>query len=204
MGVVETARGYIGKVQYVFGANDLDNGVADCSAFVQSVFAKHGYKLGRNTNAQWQQGTQISKDNLQVGDLVFFHSTYKNNHKDNVSHVGIYSGGGKFIHCSGGKGVVESDLSSSYYVEHWLGARRIDGASSPDTGDNIFTSITGSDSAGTGASDSGAGGLSSDSFFSNGVTWWGDIVVIVVCVLLVIGGAGLLAIGVKTQVIDKV
>lgn len=184
MGVVETARGYIGKVQYVFGANDLDNGVADCSSFVQSVFAQNGYTLGRNTESQWGQGTEISKDMLQAGDLVFFQGTYNSGHKDNVSHVGIYSGNGKFIHCSSTKGVVESDLNSSYYTSHWLGARRIDGASSASS-----------------ASSGSSGNISNS---GNGVTWWGDIVVIVLCVLLIIGGLGSLMIGVKTQIIDKI
>jgi hypothetical protein len=42
-----------------------------------------------------------------------------------VTHVGIYAGNGKFIHCSSSSGVKESDLNGSYYVEHWLCGRRI-------------------------------------------------------------------------------
>lgn len=179
MGIVSTAREYIGKVRYVFGADDLDGGQADCSSFTQTVFEKNGIDIGRNTEAQWTgQGTKVDKDNLQLGDLVFFKNTYNSNHTDGVSHVGIYTGNGKFIHCSSSKGVVESSLDSSYYQEHYLGAKRIDGVNEIETEE--FVSQTSNN------------GL--------GLKWWGDIVKVVLAGLLIVAGVVLFVLGVKDQV----
>lgn len=123
--IVETAKQYIGKVKYVFGANNVDGGKADCSSFVQTIYAKHGIKIGRDTNAQWQQGVPVGLGDIKEGDLIFFKDTYKSDNKDGVSHVGIYAGKDEMIHCSSGaKGVVLASLSSEYFMEHYLGVRR--------------------------------------------------------------------------------
>jgi cell wall-associated NlpC family hydrolase len=88
---------------------------------VQYVFNQHGITLPRTTTEQYRIGTYVNKSNLKVGDLVFLQNTYR----EGVSHVGIYVGDGKMIHASSSKGVVISDLSTSYYVKHYYGARRI-------------------------------------------------------------------------------
>lgn len=138
MGIVETAKSYIGKVSYVFGADSVDNGVADCSSFTQAVFKKNGLNIGRNTEAQWGKGTAVKKDDLKAGDLVFFRDTYPSGYKDGVSHVGIYIGGGEFIHNSSNKGVTTSKLDNSYYKSHYLGAKRI----TPNGGSTLNPRIT--------------------------------------------------------------
>lgn len=125
MGVIETAQGFIGKIKYVFGSENIEGGTGDCSAFTQYVFGKNGVSLGRNTESQWLNGEPVNEP--QRGDLVFFSGTYDSNYKDGVSHVGIYEGGGNFIHLSSG-GVKESSLNSSYYSSHYLGARRYSGS----------------------------------------------------------------------------
>ena len=176
MGVIDTAKSYIGKVQYFFGADDVDGGRGDCSSFTQTVFEKNGVDIGRDTNEQWQTGADVNRDDLQAGDLVFFKDTYKNDHKDGVSHVGIYEGNGQFIHLSS-KGVTESNLSSEYWTEHYLGAKRIDGVS---------------------VEDSSADGDTAES--SAGLTWWGDIVKVVLITLLAVGGVGSLALAIKTSI----
>ena len=120
MGVVDTATKYIGKVKYVFGADNLDGGTSDCSAFTKTVFEKNGFSIGRTTDAQWKQGQKIERDDLQSGDLVFFKNTYNSGYTDGVSHVGIYIGEDQFIHCSSSGGVMVSDLNNSYYKNHYL------------------------------------------------------------------------------------
>lgn len=127
MDIVEIAKNYIGKVSYVFGADNLDGGEADCSSFTEGVYKKAGYDIGGNTNAQWTNpaATNVEKEDLQAGDLVFFANTYNSGYTDNVSHVGIYEGNDTFIHCSSaGGGVIESSLSTVYYSNHYLGAKR--------------------------------------------------------------------------------
>ena len=163
MGVVETAQEYLGKVEYVFGADDIPGGKGDCSSFTQYVFKQNGVNIGRDTESQWGQGKTVSKANLQPGDLVFFQGTYENNHKDNVSHVGISLGGDSFIHL-GGSGVVTASLSSEYWTEHWLGAKRIE-------------SVTGSD-----------GSEGSGTAADWGLEWWGDVVVVCCIVIMIIIG----------------
>lgn len=126
MSIVSIAKSYIGKCDYTWGGTNLDSGKVDCSGYTQKVYEKAGVSIGRDTNAQWTgDGLNVSKEDLQPGDLVFFHSTYDSNHVDNVSHVGIYTGNGMFVHCSSSAdNVVESSLNSSYYQSHYLGAKR--------------------------------------------------------------------------------
>ena len=127
--VVDTAKQYVGKVSYQFGANNVPGGIADCSSFVQYVYAQHGIQIGRTTNAQLTSGlvTRVSQDQLQPGDLVFFKNTYNSGYTDGVSHVGIYIGNGQFVENNSSKGVTVSNLSDSYYQNHWLTGGRVSG-----------------------------------------------------------------------------
>lgn len=93
----------------------------DCSGFVQYVMMQSGISLPRTTSEQVTVGKAISKGELQIGDLVFLQNTYRTD----VSHVGIYIGDGKMIHASSSKGVTVSDLSTSYYTQHYHSSRRI-------------------------------------------------------------------------------
>lgn len=117
--VVTTAQKYLG-VPYVWGGKSPSG--FDCSGFVYYVFNQAGYPLSRSMTYQYKAGTPVSKDELQPGDIVFFQNTYTTG----MSHVGIYTGNGMFIHApSTGKTVSYADLNSSYYVNHWYGAVRI-------------------------------------------------------------------------------
>jgi cell wall-associated NlpC family hydrolase len=104
---------------YVWGGTTLEG--FDCSGFVQYVMNQNGISLPRTTTEQYKVGTFVSKSDLQPGDLVFLQNTYR----AGISHVGIYIGDGKMIHASSSKGVVTSDLSTSYYTKHYYGARRV-------------------------------------------------------------------------------
>ena len=113
-GVVGIAMQYLG-VPYVWGGATPAG--FDCSGFVQYVYAQVGVSLPHQAAAQWNYGTPISEDQLEPGDLVFF---------DGLGHVGIYIGGGQFIHAPHTGDVVKiSSLSDSWYSATYVGARRI-------------------------------------------------------------------------------
>ncbi|WP_462350088.1 C40 family peptidase [Eubacterium ventriosum] len=86
----DEATNYLG-LKYVWGGASLTKG-ADCSGFTQQIYKKFGVSLPHHAADQAKMGTKItSKSDLQAGDLVFFGS------KNNITHVGIYGGDGKFI-----------------------------------------------------------------------------------------------------------
>lgn len=86
----DEATNYLG-LKYVWGGASLTKG-ADCSGFTQQIYKKFGVSLPHHAADQAKMGTKItSKSDLQAGDLLFFGS------KNNITHVGIYGGDGKFI-----------------------------------------------------------------------------------------------------------
>jgi cell wall-associated NlpC family hydrolase len=91
----------------------------DCSALVQNVFSDtFRLELPRSTGEQVRQGVAISRDELQVGDLVFFRPPGA------YDHVGIYVGEGYFLHASTSRGVMLSRLDNRYWQRHYWQARR--------------------------------------------------------------------------------
>jgi hypothetical protein len=129
--IVDLARKSLG-VQYVWGGNSLTSGI-DCSGLVQQVYAKFGIELPRVTYNQINVGASVQPNKLRPGDLVFFDTDRSKNGPD---HVGIYMGGGKFIHAPRpGQGVKISSLAEGYYMDRWMGGRRVAGvSSSPSSG----------------------------------------------------------------------
>ena len=117
--IVAIAKECLG-VPYVWGGSSMSG--FDCSGLVYYVLKTLGYSPARSTGDQYKMGTYVEKADLEPGDLVFFANTYK----AGISHVGIYTGNGKFIHApSSGDVVKYSSLTSGYYAEHYYGARRI-------------------------------------------------------------------------------
>lgn len=114
--IVAFSKQYVG-VPYKWGGTTPKG--FDCSGFVTYVYREFGVSLPRTAEEQYQRGKKVSKDDLAVGDLVFF-ATYKKT----ASHAGIYIGNDKFIHASSNKGVIISDLDESYWRKAYLGARR--------------------------------------------------------------------------------
>ena len=91
---------------YVYGGTSLTNG-ADCSGFVQSVFANFGIGLSRTAASQASGGTSVSFDSLQAGDLLFYSSS------GSVDHVALYIGGGQIVHAANSaSGII---ISNAYY-----------------------------------------------------------------------------------------
>lgn len=125
--IVNYLKQFIGT-DYVWGGNDLRKGV-DCSGLMQQGFAHFGIKLNRTTYDQIGQGQAVSIKGLRAGDLVFFDTDPKTAGPD---HVGIYMGNGKMLHAPRpGKGVEVTDMTSGYYVDRFMGGRRIAGVVTP-------------------------------------------------------------------------
>ncbi|MGI6778087.1 MAG: SH3 domain-containing protein [Acetivibrionales bacterium] len=118
--LIEFASKYQG-VKYVWGGESPSG--FDCSGFVLYVFKEFGVSLPHNADLQSKKGTWIKREDLRPGDAVFFDTNGGNN---DISHVGIYIGNGKFIHASSsrnGRYVKISDLSG-YYSQAYMTARR--------------------------------------------------------------------------------
>ena len=118
--LTDYAKSFAGKVKYVFGGNNVENGELDCSSYIQTVYKKAGVELPRTTQEQAKSGTYVKPENAKEGDMVMFQNTYTNG----ISHVGYYLGDGKVLHNSS-NGITISDLTSGYYAEHFSQFRRV-------------------------------------------------------------------------------
>jgi peptidoglycan DL-endopeptidase CwlO len=113
--VVSIALQYLG-IPYVWGGGSPSTGF-DCSGLVQYVYAQVGVYLPHHAASQFAYGTPVSMEQLEPGDLVFFNG---------LSHVGIYIGGGEFVHAPHTGDVVKiSSLYESWYAGTWDGGRRL-------------------------------------------------------------------------------
>jgi peptidoglycan DL-endopeptidase CwlO len=111
--VVSIALQYLG-VPYVWGGASPSG--FDCSGLTMYAYAKVGVYLPHNAAMQYGMGTPVSRSQLAPGDLVFF---------SGLSHVGMYIGGGRFVHAPHTGDVVKiSSLSEYWYSATYVGARR--------------------------------------------------------------------------------
>lgn len=108
-------------VRYRFGGNTPETGL-DCSGFVKLVFERSiGLVLPRNTTGLSTAGREITVDELQAGDLVFYNTLRRP-----FSHVGIYLGNGKFVHAPSTGGYVRTEvMDTHYWKQRFNGARRV-------------------------------------------------------------------------------
>ncbi|WP_251318449.1 SH3 domain-containing C40 family peptidase [Flintibacter muris] len=107
--------------RYVYGGASPSG--FDCSGFTSYVYKQFGYSLNRSASDQLDNGTPVSRGELQPGDLVIFK---KGNSSKRATHVGLYIGNNQFIHASTSKvGVIISRMSDAYYTTGFVGGRRI-------------------------------------------------------------------------------
>jgi cell wall-associated NlpC family hydrolase len=107
--------------RYRYGGNSPVTGF-DCSGLVVHVYEQAwGLSLPRKASEQSRAGLPVRRADLAPGDLVFY-----NTRNQPYSHVGIYVGGGRFIHAPrpGSKVRMES-MRSAYWMKRYNGSRRI-------------------------------------------------------------------------------
>lgn len=113
-----TAERFVG-IPYRWGGNTVVDGM-DCSGFVRAVYNLCGLSIPRTSRDQFKAGDPVAKDDLKDGDLVFFGSS-----ADKINHVGIYVGGGRFVHAPRrGEDIQVTAVDESYFEKRFVGARR--------------------------------------------------------------------------------
>lgn len=106
------------SLPYVWGGTSALDGF-DCSGYVQTIFRQMAISLPRNAKNQMMRGEAILKENIKVGDLLFF----KND--EGRYHVGIFTGGSSFSHFSAEAGLSLSEVDDAEWSKKFIGARRI-------------------------------------------------------------------------------
>ncbi|WP_168119418.1 C40 family peptidase [Paenibacillus sp. HB172176] len=117
--LLDSSKDYIGT-PYLFGSAPGSTRTFDCSSFTQYIFKGFHVWLPRTSAGQASMGEKVAKGYLSVGDLVFFNTNGRS-----ISHVAIYAGNGKIIHCSSSHGVTISDMNTSYWKSRYVTARRV-------------------------------------------------------------------------------
>jgi cell wall-associated NlpC family hydrolase len=110
-GAVGVALSFIGT-PYVWAGSSPSG--FDCSGLVMYAYAQVGVSLPHSSYALWNMGVAVPSNQLEPGDLVFF---------SGLGHVGIYMGGGQFVHAPQSGDVVKVSSISSH--GSYVGARRI-------------------------------------------------------------------------------
>lgn len=123
--IIATASEAMGR-PYEFGGTGEHGEGFDCSGLIQYAYGKHGIVLPRRSTDQAKEGIKIDRKLalLRPGDLLTF-----SNRGGAVTHVGLYTGRGRFIH-SATRGVQISILSADdpygrWWYKRWVGVRRI-------------------------------------------------------------------------------
>jgi cell wall-associated NlpC family hydrolase len=115
--VAQAATQFVGA-PYHFGGADLQG--FDCSGLAVYVYERAGVEIPRTAREQQAAARPVAVDALSPGDLVFFRI-----HSRHVNHVGIYTGGGRFIHAPrSGETVSYGSLTTGYYHKHFVAGGR--------------------------------------------------------------------------------
>jgi len=105
-------------VPYRYGGNSPRG--FDCSGLVQYSYSRVGRALPRTTSQLWSVTSDVRRDDLQAGDILFFRIEGK------MSHVGLYVGNGRFVHApSSGRSVSVESLGSPFYAAAFIRGGRL-------------------------------------------------------------------------------
>lgn len=123
--IIATATDAMGR-PYEYGGTGANGEGFDCSGLIQYSYRKHGIALPRRSVEQAKEGRKVDRNlkQLEPADILTF-----SNRGGQVTHVGLYIGGGRFIH-SATRGVQISTLSAGdpygrWWYKRWVGVRRI-------------------------------------------------------------------------------
>lgn len=104
-------------VPYRYGGSTTSG--FDCSGLIQYSYLMVGKRVPRTTGQLWRSTKAVRRENIRVGDLLFFSIEGK------MSHVGMYIGGQRFVHApSTGRTVSVASLDSPYYSAAFIRAGR--------------------------------------------------------------------------------
>ena len=119
--LINEAEKYLGY-PYVFGGSSPSTSF-DCSGFVCWVYTHSGVHNLPRTTAQgiYNQCTRVSREEAKPGDLVFFQGTY--NAGETVTHIGIYVGGNRMLHC--GSPIQYTSIDTTYWRNHFYAFGRL-------------------------------------------------------------------------------
>lgn len=148
--LIGNAQGWIGT-RYLFGGAQRSG--TDCSGLVMTVYSEvTGVKIPRTTREQVRYCTQVARNQMLPGDLVFFAQPLKTDVTDpemnndeiygvsdlgkssaapaieRVSHVGLYIGDGRMIHASSSRGVMVSSCDTGYWGDRYVTGARVEAA----------------------------------------------------------------------------
>lgn len=117
--LVSRAMNYLGT-PYRYGGISPQTGF-DCSGFVYYLYgAVFGQRIPRMPHEMVREATPVARGDLQKGDLVMF------GYRGTITHVGIYSGNGQFVHATHrGSPVMVTSLDADYYNTRYLKAVRL-------------------------------------------------------------------------------
>jgi cell wall-associated NlpC family hydrolase len=120
--LIKTGEKYLG-IPYKFGADYGQTANFDCSSFTKTVFAENGITLPRVSRDQATKGTEVSKEEMKPGDLVFFRSA--NTTDPTITHVAIYCSQGDILHTYGAGGVRHTGFTGTGWENRFITARRM-------------------------------------------------------------------------------
>jgi len=128
MGIAISATSDLKLYQFVYDwigtpyrLGGVDKQGVDCSGFALQLYDKVFHTIiGNNTKNIFNMVNPISKEELKVGDLIFFKIKTKY-----ISHMGVYLGDNKFAHASSSRGVMISNLDESYWKKYYYKSGRL-------------------------------------------------------------------------------